>query len=248
MRNVIPGLLLIALWPGLAFGGYARTGAAAFRLPPVVTRTPMPRAITAPNQAWKATLGTLPTYAAQARLSNRLAAVNARQRLAYSANMTAIDRFLAQRALNPARFDFYHPNMGPILQSIATIRADGVGCTPLNGVLPDTPYYNNLRWRRSLNPQRFDFYHPLLGAILEEDQRIRELPPTCPPEPGGVTPPGGEEEPPPGGGDPGGGDPGGGGPGDPEPVPEPASWLLLALGAGVCGWTRLRKSRSVQRG
>ncbi|MFI5453883.1 MAG: Ig-like domain-containing protein [Isosphaerales bacterium] len=33
-------------------------------------------------------------------------------------------------------------------------------------LLPDTPYYNDLRARRSIDPPRFDFYHPVLGALL----------------------------------------------------------------------------------
>jgi hypothetical protein len=33
-------------------------------------------------------------------------------------------------------------------------------------LLPSTPFFNSLRERRSINPARFDFYHPKLGAIL----------------------------------------------------------------------------------
>jgi hypothetical protein len=34
-------------------------------------------------------------------------------------------------------------------------------------LLPDTPYFNNLRKRWSINPARFDTYHPQIGAIIE---------------------------------------------------------------------------------
>jgi hypothetical protein len=33
-------------------------------------------------------------------------------------------------------------------------------------LLPDTPYFNFLRARRSIDPARFDSYHPRIGAIL----------------------------------------------------------------------------------
>ena len=33
-------------------------------------------------------------------------------------------------------------------------------------LLPDTRYYNYVRKRRSINPTRFDFYHPQIGALI----------------------------------------------------------------------------------
>jgi hypothetical protein len=37
----------------------------------------------------------------------------------------------------------------------------------VNGVtLPSTPFFNSLRARRSIDPARFDFYHPRIGALL----------------------------------------------------------------------------------
>lgn len=36
-----------------------------------------------------------------------------------------------------------------------------------NGQLPDSPFVEYLLWRRSLNPTRFDHYHPGLGRLLE---------------------------------------------------------------------------------
>jgi len=34
-------------------------------------------------------------------------------------------------------------------------------------LLPDTPYFNYVRARRSIDPTRFDTYHPRIGAIIE---------------------------------------------------------------------------------
>lgn len=55
-----------------------------------------------------------------------------------------------------------------------------------DGLLPETPFIEYLRWRRSLNPSRFDFYHPYMGRMLETDRIIRSqvfTPPiaSCPP-------------------------------------------------------------------
>lgn len=38
-----------------------------------------------------------------------------------------------------------------------------------NGLLPETPIFNFLHWKRQLNPARFDYYHPLLGMLLAAD-------------------------------------------------------------------------------
>jgi uncharacterized repeat protein (TIGR01451 family) len=38
--------------------------------------------------------------------------------------------------------------------------------TPGKRLLPDTPYFNYLRMRRSIDPARFDSYHPCIGAFL----------------------------------------------------------------------------------
>lgn len=35
-----------------------------------------------------------------------------------------------------------------------------------NGQLIDTPFVDYLDWRRSLNPRRFDHYHPFIGPAL----------------------------------------------------------------------------------
>src|SRR5262249_50627198 len=91
---------------------------------------------------------------------------------------------LWRRSLNPARFDFYHPGLGPLLAKEAGARAATSQiqtCPPLNGILPNTPFVNYLLWRRSLNPARFDFYHPRLGPLLALDQFLKsQMPMNCP--------------------------------------------------------------------
>jgi hypothetical protein len=81
-----------------------------------------------------------------------------------------------------------------------------------NGFLVPTPFVEYLAWRRSLDPTRFDAYHPMVGTELGQ------LPQT-------ITPP------PPGGTSGGGGTP-------PPTVPEPGSFLIAAvlIGAALgCG-------------
>ncbi len=51
-----------------------------------------------------------------------------------------------------------------------------------SGNLPDSPFVDYLRWRRSLNPSRFDHYHPGLGSLLEEGNvSVTVDPPVVPP-------------------------------------------------------------------
>jgi Bacterial Ig domain len=50
-----------------------------------------------------------------------------------------------------------------------TIGSSGGGAGGGGGglnLLPDTPFYNALRTRRNIDPARFDFYHPRIGALL----------------------------------------------------------------------------------
>ena len=99
----------------------------------------------------------------------------------------------------------------------------------LHGALPNTPFMNYLRWRRSLNAARFDHYHPLIGPLLGEDAGSRSNSVNLDPlplsdGPSGDPPigidgrPGGRSGPPPID------------PPNASSVPEPASFALLGLG------------------
>jgi len=105
------------------------------------------------------------------------------------------------------------------------------------GRLPDSSVIDYLQWRRSLNPTRFDRFHPFIGSMLETD-RIAQLAPPIPiPPTGPGIPP---IDPPPGGPIDGGGHP------DPDPqipIPEPGSmaiWAAAATGLAVL-WNRRRR-------
>jgi hypothetical protein len=125
------------------------------------------------------------------------------------------DRYFL-RALRQQRLNVKGPD------ALRLLRVDA------EGQLPQVPLVAYLKWRRSLNPARFDRYHPVLGPKLEADDIIRSLPqtPVIPPpreDPEVIRPPssGGAE------------------------VPEPGS-LAVALGMIVAGaaWGRiLRKDR-----
>jgi hypothetical protein len=83
----------------------------------------------------------------------------------------------------------------------------------------NSAFVDYLLWRRSLNPARFDFYHPFLAPILIQTQVPQ--PPNIPSLPGSLLPPttvipstvppdSPPDTPPP-----------------PPQVPEPSSWLVL---------------------
>jgi len=69
-----------------------------------------------------------------------------------SANFTGSDTFT------------YMAVAGTVQGNVAVVH---LTVTPLpTRLLPDTPYYNSVRRRRSIDPPRFDFYHPILGALI----------------------------------------------------------------------------------
>lgn len=42
-----------------------------------------------------------------------------------------------------------------------------------DGVLPSNDFWNYLRWRRELNPKRFDHYHPGISCMMRSDYAKR---------------------------------------------------------------------------
>lgn len=157
---------------------------------------------------------------------------------------------------NAARFARYHPRFVRVLRVQDRIAAGrGLNAATLNGLLPTTAYWNLLRYRRSLDPARFDRENQRLGALLALDQQVREQvsrtasgpPPALGLDPAPLSPLG-----PPIGGTPGLF--GNGGPaftGDPttpggrprlgfQPyvVPEPSGLVLAILGAAAIGLAR----------
>lgn len=183
------------------------------------------RPLTRARSGWKQQVGALTPY--QTRTTSLVATKTGRL-VSYPPNRVTIDSLLARRALNPKRFDFYHPQLGRFLARAQNYREIGPICgnEPL-GIISDTPYHRYLLWRRSLNPDRFDFYHPLLGVILQEHKRIIDKGRVCPPRPPVPPKPPGPPKPPkpPG--------PGGGTVSPQQVVPEPSSVVLLALGMGA---------------
>lgn len=106
-----------------------------------------------------------------------------------------------------------------------------------NGQLPAWAFVDYLRWRRSLNPARFDYYHPRVGQMLQWEPPIPQgnpPPTTTPPvDPQGqnprppVTPP--PVIPP---------------PEEPPPViPEPSTALIMASLFAAGWWARRRRAR-----
>jgi hypothetical protein len=87
-----------------------------------------------------------------------------------------------------------------------------------NGILVPTAFVEYLAWRRSLDPARFDQFHPVVGSELGQ------LPQTITPPPGGTS---------------------GGGGTPPPSTPEPGSLLIAAvLIGGAVGWGRYARHSS----
>jgi hypothetical protein len=151
----------------------------------------------------------------------------------YSGSPYSIENLIARVEANPGRFAKYHGlHYTIILERDIRLRAmKDLECMTHNGLISNTAYHRYLKFRRSLDPERFDHFHPVLGPILAEDTRIRslmhcaspppEFPPGLPPPPGGIsTGGGGNNFPPP--------------PGPvitPVSVPEPSGIVLLAIGS-----------------
>jgi len=136
------------------------------------------------------------------------------------------DYFL--KALQEHNLRVEGPNMLNILSTVVSS----------DGTLPQTPMVEYLDWRRGLKPERFDSYHPQLGALLNQDQLIRSTADPAPTVPSSVssetlTPPVSPPVSPP--------------PILPPPVPEPSSGLIALLlfgSAAAIQWKRTLRARS----
>ncbi len=186
---------------------------------------------------WKANVGSLRTYdrAGQVHASRTVGS----RLVQYAPSKVTIQSLLAQRALNPARFDLIHKDLGRLLARDERLRAAGIS-GPYHGLLYPSARHNYLRWRWGLNPPRFNHYHPVLGAILTEDNRLKNLV-VIKTNVETVTPPVNtpSTEPSPPGGIPSGN--GGSGGTDTPMVPEPASIILLAAGTALLGLLHTRR-------
>jgi len=178
-------------------------------------------AVAAVRHDWKQTAAkTVEARQAGGRLPANFAVLPPEERLAL---------LHARRDLNPSRYDRNHPFLGSKLALDDRLRAaQSQDSRPLNGLLPDNPYWRYMNFRRNINPARFDFYHATLGALIHENNRLRLgtvsvpqelIPPTLPIATLPITP--GIPSPVP---------PVGGGPGV-RLVPEPGSIALLLIGA-----------------
>jgi hypothetical protein len=227
--------IIVAIFSAFIGTSFPAIGTAAYSRP-APRRATAARPIKSSPSHWKAQVGTLRPYARAARL--RAARAVGNRVVKYPPPKYTIEGLLARRALNPTRFDLAHPNLGRLLDRDARLRAAG-NSGSYNGLLISSARHNYLRWRWGLNPARFEHFHPILGVILAEDHRLQNLTPPPPVIPPPVTPgePGGSP-----GGENGGGGSGGEGPGEPQVVPEPASVVLIALGASLLGFHRVRRS------
>jgi hypothetical protein len=191
-------------------------------------------AVRAVRHDWKATahktVGTRAVGLGMGPVPAHFGRLSPEARLAY---------LLARHDLNPVRFDHYHPHLGPILELDERLRASqSQVCGATMGILPNTAHNRYLEFRRSLNPARFDLYHPTIGALLVENDRLKSAmvcptPAALPPASGTG---GGETAP----GTPSAGGGTGGGPiGPVVSVPEPATITLLLVGSVAAGMPRL---------
>lgn len=194
-------------------------------------------AVASVRHDWKKNVQKMGAAARSLPIPKNFGSLTPEQRLAYLHN---------RRNLAPRRFDHYHPYLGALLARDDRLRAAmGTDCRPLNGLLPDNSRTRYLEMRRNLNPTRFDHYHPALGAILAENDKLKQgtgcVAAELIPPPSQVLPPPGTPAP---------GPPVGGGILPTRSIPEPGSMALVALGAAVlvgpAVWRRRHSAESAE--
>jgi hypothetical protein len=102
--------------------------------------------------------------------------------------------------ISPAIFDANHRAFAALLdRNQAVTLANDLMCPPPAGLVPNTPYWNYLRYRHDISPAIFDANHPTLARLLDLDQAVRRQeaatmvcpPPSqeqvTPPSPGEIT-------------------------------------------------------------
>lgn len=95
--------------------------------------------------------------------------------------------------INPRMFNLRHRPFAALLDHNQAVTLANQLVSPTVGVVPNTPYWNYLRYRHDSMPVIFDAHHPALARLLDLDQAVRQQTPVpiIPPPPAAeqVTPP-----------------------------------------------------------
>lgn len=125
----------------------------------------------------------------------RFAAPQAQQIAAAPASPSMFARTYFQPSFTPRFFaSSYTPNFAPNFSNrvgAAAFTQSATATALPSASFVESPYFQYLLWRRSLNPARFDYYHPRLGPLLESITQLPQevFPPLIPPIVPQVTPP-----------------------------------------------------------
>ncbi len=76
--------------------------------------------------------------------------------------------------ISPVIFDVHHRPFAALLDhNQAVTAANNLMCPPPAGLVPNTPYWDYLRYRHDIAPARFDAFHPGLARLLDQDEAVR---------------------------------------------------------------------------